>query len=127
MDFGEIVALEFLAGDASAEQQREIFAQYDHALAVDMESAGVARAMHRARSSVHYGPVWIGLRGISDRTAASLEAEKALGSDNDAERSEWRDYAAAAAARVALLLVERLLSRSRPPEVADPGAPAWSK
>jgi nucleoside phosphorylase len=127
LHFGEIVAVEFLAGDATVEQQREIFSQYDHALAVDMESAGVARAMHRASSDVHYRPVWLGLRGISDRTAATPEAQVLLPADNDSERRLWRDYAASAAARVARLCVERLLAHARPSCSEDPGAPPWSR
>lgn len=125
LQFGEIVAVEFLAGDATSEAQREIFGQYDHALAVDMESAGVARAMHRASTSVHYRPVWLCVRGISDRTAADTSAQDLLPSNNDDERRLWREYAAAAAARVSRRLVERLLAQPRPPGSEDPGAPAW--
>jgi nucleoside phosphorylase len=125
VQFGEIVAVEFLAGDARSEAQREIFGQYDHALAVDMESAGVARAMHRASSSVHYRPVWLCVRGISDRTAADQAAQDLLSENNDAERVVWRPYAAAAAARLSRRLVERLLAEARPPGRIDPGAPAW--
>jgi nucleoside phosphorylase len=121
---GEIVAVEFLAGDATVSEQREVFGQYDHALAVDMESAGVARAMDRASNSVHYHPRWLGIRGVSDRTAADERAESLL-VDNDAERSAWRDYAACAAARVARLTVQRLLLDPRPPQAEDLGAPSW--
>ncbi|WP_315094721.1 hypothetical protein [uncultured Cellulomonas sp.] len=124
--FGELVSVEFLAGDATVAQQRDVFGQYDHALAVDMESAGVARAMHVASSDVHYRPTWLCIRGISDRTAATLEAQAALGAENDTERVQWRPYASAAAARVARLVVERLLESARPPQDADPGAPSWS-
>ncbi|WP_155288442.1 5'-methylthioadenosine/S-adenosylhomocysteine nucleosidase family protein [Rhodococcoides fascians] len=122
---GEVIALEFLAGDASAEEQRTVFGQYDHALAVDMESAGVARAMHTASKSVHYRPSWIGIRGISDRTAATLDAQTALNSDNDAERTLWRAYAAGTAAHFARKVVERLLKKPRMPHGADSGAPGW--
>jgi nucleoside phosphorylase len=124
--FGELVAIEFLAGDATAEHQREVLAQYDHALAVDMESAGIARAMHSASSDVHYRPVWLGVRGISDRAAATAEAQRALPSPNDAERVLWRAYAAAAAARLTRLIARRLLAADRPASAGDPGAPAWT-
>ncbi|HJQ01764.1 MAG TPA: hypothetical protein VJ851_09195 [Jatrophihabitans sp.] len=126
LHFGEIVSVEFLAGDVGVDEQRALFGQYDHALAVDMESAGIARAMHSARHGVHYGPIWLGLRGISDRTAATTEAASALNAENDIERKQWRDYAAAAAARVAVRCVERILAEPRPPEPEDPGAPAWT-
>jgi nucleoside phosphorylase len=123
---GEIVAVEFLAGDASYVEQREIFAQYDHALAVDMESGGVARALHTGSTTVHYRPIWLCIRGISDRTADTEHAQELLGEgDNDAERELWRDYAAAAAARFARRCVERLLKHARLPGDSDPGAPGW--
>lgn len=125
VQFGEIVAVEFLAGDAESEAQREVFGQYDHALAVDMESAGVARAMHKASTSVHYRPVWLCIRGISDRTAADTFTQTVLPANNDAERRLWRDYAAAAAALLCRRLVGRLLAEPRPAGVEDPGAPAW--
>lgn len=125
VQFGEIVALEFLAGDAASEDQREIFGQYDHALAVDMESAGVARAMHRASTTVHYRPVWLCVRGISDRTAADQTAQDLIAGDNDDERRKWRAYAAAAAARFSRHIVQRLVAEPRPPGGDDPGAPAW--
>lgn len=131
LHFGEVVAVEFLAGDGAATAQQEALGPYDHALGVDMESAGVARAMHTASRSVHYRPVWLGFRGISDRTAATSEAMEALerGGDeaqgNDEERQAWRPYAAAAAARVAHLTAQRLLRVGRV-KSSDPGAPKWS-
>jgi nucleoside phosphorylase len=122
--FGELVAVEFLAGDGGAVSQQDALGGYDHALAVDMESAGVARALHTASRTVHYRPVWIGIRGISDRTAASEFAYELLGEENDAERRQWRDYAAASAARFAHLAVQRILQRDRPPS-EDSGASKW--
>jgi nucleoside phosphorylase len=126
LHFGEIVAVEFLAGDGGAAEQREIFNEYDHALAVDMESFGAARAMHNTGGGVHYGPTWFSVRGISDRAAATPEVQAMLGV-NDDERKAWRNYAAASAACFARVLVERLLNAARPPHLNDPGAPAWRR
>jgi nucleoside phosphorylase len=122
--FGEIVALEFLAGDGDAGAQQEVLSGYDHALGVDMESGGVARAMHTASRSVHYRPVWLGIRAVSDRTAADPDGSRALGRDNDSERVEWRPYAAASASRFARVAVARLLAHDRE-QWSDPGAPRW--
>lgn len=126
LDMGELVAVEFLAGDGNTDQQTAVLSHFDHALAVDMESMGVARAIHGARQRVHYLPRWLCVRGISDRAAANPEAQKLLPRDNDAERVEWRDYAAAAAARAARLILERFLDKERPPESEDLGAPRWT-
>lgn len=126
LDMGELVAVEFLAGDGNTDQQTTVLSHFDHALAVDMESMGVARAIHGARQRVHYLPRWLCVRGISDRAAANPEAQKLLADGNDAERIEWRDYAAAAAARAARLILERFLDKERPPESEDRGALRWT-
>lgn len=126
LEMGELVAVEFLAGDGNTDQQTAVLSHFDHALAVDMESMGVARAIHAARQRVHYLPRWLCVRGISDRAAASPEAQRLLKSGNDAERVEWREYAAAAAARAARLILERFLDKERPPEAEDSGAPRWT-
>ena len=127
MEFGELVSVEFVAGDASAQAQREIFAEYDHAVAVDMESAGVARAIHRAHSSVHYCPVWLGIRGISDQTGADEEAQALCEekSNNNAQRHSWKPTAATMAARFTKGLLQDMLSAARPPYDGDPGMTAW--
>lgn len=128
VEFGEIVSVEFVAGDASAEEQRAIFAEYDHAVAVDMESAGVARAIHRAHSSVHYCPVWLGIRGISDQTGVDEEAQALCDSgSNNAQRRSWKPTAATMAARFTKKLLQGMLSTARPPHEGDPGMTAWLK
>jgi nucleoside phosphorylase len=120
---GELVALEVVAGDGHAQGQQDLLKDFDHAIAIDMESAGVARAMHTASDSVFYRPAWLAIRGISDLTAATSDVENLLSGNND-ERQLWTPYAAAVAARFAHRIVERILARQREP-FADPGAESW--
>lgn len=121
---GELVALEVIAGDAKAAGQQDLLKDYDHAIAIDMESGGVARAMHTASGSVYYRPAWLAIRGVSDLTAATSDVE-ALLEGNNAERQKWTPYAAAVAARFAYRLVGRILARERDP-FEDPGARSWA-
>jgi nucleoside phosphorylase len=120
---GELVSVEVVAGDGHAAGQQDLLRGFDHAVAIDMESAGIARAMHTASNTVYYRPVWLGIRGVSDRTAAISTVEALLEANND-ERRTWTPYAAAAAARFAHRVVERILKYERSPS-ADPGAPGW--
>jgi nucleoside phosphorylase len=97
---GNLIAGEKLLADGSNAVQREILAQYDKAIAVDMESVGVARAVFKARGSVHYNLQYAVVRGVSDLVNAD---------DNDGMRRQWRPYAASAAAAFAAGMIDRLL------------------
>lgn len=121
---GELVSLEVVAGDSRAPGQQDLLKDFDHAIAIDMESGGVARAMHTASDTVYYRPAWLAIRGVSDLTGDSGSVEDLL-AGNNAEREEWTPYAAAAAARFAHRLVERMLARDRVP-FDDPGAKSWT-
>ena len=121
---GELVSVEVVAGDSSAPGQQDLLRDFDHAIAVDMESGGVARAMHTASDTVYYRPAWLAIRGVSDLTSDAANLHELLGGNNS-ERDEWTPYAAAAAARFAHRLVERILARGREP-FEDPGADSWT-
>lgn len=142
---GEIVAVEAIAGNPSAQEQIDMLRRFDNADAVDMESMGVGRALHSSRRDVHYSPRWLCIRGISDIVTADDPSAKALigdGStesssqeltppvkpaniDNNKERQLWKSYASAVAAVFARRVVERILSQARPYCGADDGAEAW--
>jgi nucleoside phosphorylase len=96
---GNVISGEKLLGDPSNREQKRILKEFDKALAVDMESYGVARAVFRSRESVHYNPQYLVLRGVSD-----LVNEQG----NDRTRQRWRSYAANAAAAFTRELIERL-------------------
>jgi hypothetical protein len=133
---GEIVAIESVSGDPQSQRQAEFVERFDNALAVDMESMGVARALHEARDYVHYNPVWLCVRSISDSVRSEREYTRVLQENSltgppleTAENSEvrriWKPYSSAIAARFTLLLLERLLKEPRPPSIGDPGASSY--
>lgn len=99
---GAVVAGELLLGDAENAEQQRILNIYEKALAFEMESFGVARTIYEFRSSVHYNPQFLIIRGISD-----LVNEDA--STNDATRKAWTPRAITAAATFSSVLVERIL------------------
>jgi nucleoside phosphorylase len=117
--YGPIISSEKLLGDPSHPAQQDAAARFDNALAVDMESVGIARAVHEERNDVTYNPRLAVIRGISDIVHSAPLSAGTTGSDsaNDAgsqaqenhdQRTEWRPYAAAAAAVVACGLAGRL-------------------
>lgn len=129
---GEILAVEGIAGAPDRAAQGQLLRSYDNAIAVDMESMGVGRALHRLRSSVHYNPTWMCVRGISDPVhvpavdAAGGAVAVSADADNDEARRMWKPYAAEAAAVYARHIVARLLASPRPAVPRDLGAPAWA-
>ena len=125
---GEVIAVEGLAGDPNASHQKKLIDRFDHAVAIDMESMGVARALHEFRDDVHYNPMWMCVRGISDAARGfPVDHPDTLlkETENNAERTLWKPYAAAAATRVAAIITQRILQEARPPSPADPGAAAY--
>jgi len=72
--------------------QKELLKSFDKALALDMESIGVARGVCEGRTSFWYNPRYAIIRGISDYVGAS---------ENNEVRRLWKQYAAHGAAVVA--------------------------
>ena len=99
---GGVVAGELLLGDAKNTEQKRILNQYKKGLAFEMESFGVARTVYQFRSSVHYNPQFLIIRGISDLVDKDSEI-------NDEVRKMWTPFAIEDAATVAYVLAERLL------------------
>lgn len=99
---GGVVAGELLLGDSDNAEQKRILGQYRKALAFEMESFGVARTVYQFRSSVHYNPQFLIVRGISDL----VDRDAAL---NDDQRKMWTPIAVEAAATFAKTLIESLL------------------
>jgi len=109
---GEFLATESLAGSPKREAQRYMLRFFENAVAVDMESAGVARSIHEYRREVLYNPRWISVRGISDHVWAAPDdaQDDFTESKNQAQRERFRGYAAATAAAATKEIV-RLLKR----------------
>jgi len=111
--FGPMISGEKLLGNPAHPAQQKAAELFDDALAVDMESIGVALAVHRLRGDVTYNPRMVVIRGISDLVepnADALEDEER----NSRQRLAWRPYASAAAATVAGVLTSRLLRLEDP-------------
>jgi nucleoside phosphorylase len=96
---GNIISGEKLLGDPNNEEQRRILNEFDKALAADMESYGVARAVFHSRESVHYNPQYLVIRGISDLVNQP---------GNDQQRQQWRPYASNTAAAFAAEVVDKI-------------------
>lgn len=96
---GGIVSGEKVLGDAKSHVQQSLLRPFDKALAVDMESIGMARAVCDGRDSFWYHPRYVIIRGISDLVTAA---------DNDEQRANWKPFAAHAAALVASEFVRLL-------------------
>ena len=79
--------------------QKQLLKPFDKALAVEMESIGLARAVCERRTSVWYNPRYAIIRGISDMVPAE---------NNLDTRDNWKPYAAYAAAMVAKEFIRRL-------------------
>jgi nucleoside phosphorylase len=97
---GNLIAGDKILGDGENEYQRKILREFDKALAVDMESYGLARGVYNARSARYYNLNYLVIRGISD-----LVDDKR----NDDQRKRWRDYAAATAAAFALCVADEIV------------------
>jgi len=125
---GEIVAVEAVAGNPYSARQRTIIETFDKAIAIDMESKGVAEALfdYEADVGVHYHPRWMCVRGISDLVVGTEEAALLLEGSNSAQRELWRNAAARSAAIAARHLLTRLLSRATSSHPAQPRRPGWS-
>ena len=98
---GGVVAGELLLGDSNNAEQKRILDTYEKALAFEMESFGVARTVYSSRSSVHYNPQFMIIRGISDL----VDKDPA---ENQKARKEGTPLAIDAAATFAKALTEAL-------------------
>lgn len=98
---GNLIAGDKILGDGENAYQRKILNEFDKALAVDMESYGLARGVYNARSTRHYNLNYLVIRGISDLVDDQ---------GNDEQRKRWRDYAAATAAAFALCVADEIVA-----------------
>lgn len=116
-----IVGVDKVMGDPDHEAQQRIIARFNDAVAVDMESIGVARAVSEERVDVLYNPRLLVVRGVSDllrqRSSGPRRGWRRRRSgpqggptSNQAERDQWRRYAARVAAAFAFEVTERILN-----------------
>jgi nucleoside phosphorylase len=81
--------------------QQKILDEFDKAIAVDMESYGLARGVYSARATRYYNLNYLVVRGVSDLAGSER---------NDADRKVWRDYAASTAAAFSMNVVDEIIS-----------------
>jgi nucleoside phosphorylase len=118
VEVGGIVAGEKVLGDPDHPEQERVFASFESALAVDMESWGVARAVHHERADVGYNPRLCVVRGISDVVKRRQHGDATSNAEspprppfvdiNNEQRRRWKAYAAATAAAFAATVVREL-------------------
>ena len=84
-------------------RNRSVLDAYEKALAFEMESFGVARTVYSSRSSVHYNPQFLIIRGISDLVDKDP-------TENQKTRKVWTPLAIDAAATFAKALTETLFA-----------------
>jgi len=98
---GNLIAGEKILGDGENAYQRQILQEFDKAVAVDMESHGLARGVYSARGIRHYNLNYLVVRGVSDLVNDE---------GNNAMRKRWRDYAAATAAAFSMSVVDQIIA-----------------
>ncbi|MCY1163826.1 5'-methylthioadenosine/S-adenosylhomocysteine nucleosidase [compost metagenome] len=97
---GEIACGEKVLGSIKDLMQKKLLQPFDKALAIDMESYGMARSVCERRTSVWYNPRYAIIRGISDMASAD--------DANSETRDRWKEYACMSAAVVAKEFIRRL-------------------
>jgi nucleoside phosphorylase len=95
---GEIVSAEKILSGVDDPVQSALLKPFDKALAIDMESIGMARMVCERRTSFWYNPRFAVIRGISDLVGHD---------DNSDTRVSWKTYAASSAAHVAEEFINR--------------------
>lgn len=122
--FEEILSVEAVQDNPLDRMQQFLMKHFDRAGATEMESAGVAHALHITRDSVHYSPGFLTIRGISDiiyaRGGRKLNRKDLPISPQGktAERDDWSPAAAEAASAFAVALTARLV---KSPQAENPG------
>ncbi len=92
---GKILSGEKLLGDENSELLKHLLTIHETALAVEMEGAGVARAIYE--ESTHNKVEFLDIRGISDYCNTG---------DNQGDRDTWRKHSSLVAATFAKYLIE---------------------
>jgi nucleoside phosphorylase len=127
---GSLVTGEKLLSDPTSVQQQQIVREYSDAVAVDMESYGVARALYESRAAVDYNPRFVVIRGVSDLVSSkarrrpwprSRRSTSTMASAiNQDQRERCRNYAAASAASLASAVIQRLMASTTDPRPTRP-------
>lgn len=116
---GHLVSGDTLLGDDESKVQQQVLRDFPTAIAVDMESYGVASEMFNQRVTATYNPRYLVIRGISDLVRPKpKKGDPVPAKTNQETRDRWRDYASHAAATFAFVLVKDLLQIHGTPPTA---------
>ena len=103
---GSLVAGDKVLGDPDSQEQAKIVTEFDEAIAVDMESVGLCRAVAASRANPQYNPRLLIVRGISDLVGDSA---------NNEQRAENKVMGAIVAATFARRVVRDILENEPDP------------
>jgi nucleoside phosphorylase len=103
---GSLIAGDKVYGDPTSEEQSALMQEYDEAIALDMESVGLCRAVASSRDNPQYNPRLLIVRGISDLVDDP---------DNMAQRDSNKANSAAVAAMFACRVVADILANEPDP------------
>jgi nucleoside phosphorylase len=124
VEVGGLVAGEKVLGDPDHPEQGRVFTSFENALAVDMESWGVGRAVHHARTDADYNPRLTVVRGISDiverrrisrvaQASSPREAAETIPSQEPVQESEEHDDEARSVSDTVVVASENHAQRAR--------------
>lgn len=105
---GSLVAGDKVYGNPDSEEQAKIVAEFDEAIAIDMESVGLCRAVAASRFNPQYNPRLLIVRGISDLVGAEANSE---------QRAEHKVMSATVAAIFTQRIVRDILANEPDPRM----------
>lgn len=103
---GSLVAGDKVYGNPTSEEQHQIIRDFDDAIAIDMESVRLCRAVADARRYTFYNPRLLIIRSISDMIGEAA---------NNEQRAQYKDAAATIAATFAKHVVQDILAHEPDP------------
>jgi nucleoside phosphorylase len=103
---GGLIAGDKVYGDPTSEEQTQILTDFDDAIAIDMESVGLCRAVADARRYTFYNPRLLIIRSVSDMLGDSA---------NNEQRVKYKEAAATIAATFAKQVVDDILTHEPDP------------
>lgn len=110
---GGLVAGDKVYGDPSSEEQAKVLENFDDAVAIDMESVGLCRAVAASRTDPQYNPRLLIVRAISDLVGDP---------GNNANRTSFKEVSAAIAAAFAYRVVSDIIENEPDPRPTKEGS-----
>lgn len=103
---GGLIAGDKVYGDPTSDEQQKVLTIFEDAIAIDMESVGLCRAVAESRFDSQYNPRLLIVRAISDLVGDP---------ENNASRAEFKAISAAIAAAFAYRVVHDILDYEADP------------